>query len=218
MANLTMRGAFLRCTVSLALVVTAVTAAEVGPGAADPQSSAPAGASNPSSDLVKRLQRKPIAEKPAHELFGSASWQPPVKPAATPVPQLVTPPVPYTFMGRMTPQGGSDIIFLTKGGDGQIYTVNAAGDVLDGVYRIDEVAAGHIALTYLPLNSKQILSFGAGAATSLERVAPAQPPVPAVPIATRDVLATGPARPPQARDGPPSAPVAADIPEQQPKE
>ena len=215
MAHLTMRGAFLQCAVSLALLVTAVPAAEVGPGATDPQSSAPAGASNPSSDLVKRLQRKPIAEKPAHELFGSASWQPPVKPVvAAPPPAPLAPPVPYAFMGRMTPQGRSDIIFLTKGSDDQIYSVTAAGEVLDGIYRVDEVATDHIGLTYLPLNTKQILSFRARATTSPEGVAPAQSAAPIVPIATRDVISTGPARPPQALDGPPSAPGAAGSPAQ----
>jgi len=68
-------------------------------------------------------------------------------------------------------------------------TVTAPGDVLDGVYRVDEVAADHIGLTYLPLNAKQTLSFGAGAA-------PGAPPPPGqvpVPIATRDVISMAPA-------------------------
>ena len=232
-ANLTMHGAFLQCAVSLALVVTAVPAAEVGPSVADSQSSAPAGTSSPSSELVKRLQRKPIAEKPTHELFGSASWQPPVKPvaAAARKPKPVAPPVPYVFMGRMSPHGSSEIIFLTKGD--QIYRVTAAGDVLDGMYRIDEVAANHIAFTYLPLNAKQIVTFAASAATTPTPVAPAQPAatiVPAVtivpvatnvPIATRDVISTAPARsdPPaiaQAQDGRPPVPTAAATPEAKP--
>ena len=213
-----MHGAFLQCAVSLALLVTAVPAAEAGPGAADPQSSAPAGASNSSGDLVKRLQRKQITEKPAHELFRSASWERPVKPVAAPAPQPIAPPVPYAFMGKMTPQGRSVIIFLTKGGGDQIYSVTAAGEVLDGIYRIDEVATNRIALTYLPLNTKQILSFGAGATTFPERVAPAQPASPSVPIATRDVISAGPARPPQVRDDRPSAPAAAGIAAQPPNE
>jgi hypothetical protein len=182
---MTMRSAFLRCAVSLALVVTAVPAAEPGPSAAGAQSSAPAGVSSPSSEWVKRLQRKPIADKPARELFGSASWQRPVKPvaAARPAP----PPVPYVFMGRMSQQGSSEIIFLTKGD--QIYKVTEAGDVLDGVYRVDEVAANHIALTYLPLNAKQIVTFAASAATTQKPGASAQPAATPMPIATRDVIA-----------------------------
>ena len=202
MANLTMHGAFLQCAVSLALVVTAVPAAEVGPGAADPQSSAPAGTSSPSSELVKRLQRKPIAEKPAHELFGSASWQPPVKRVAVAAPRPVAPPVPYVFMGRMSPQGRSEIIFLTKGD--QIYRVTAAGDVLDGIYRIDEVAANHIALTYLPLNTKQMVTFAASAPTAPTPVAPAQPAATIVPSATNVPPATDA---PPVTDAPPATKV-----------
>ncbi len=192
--NLKMRDAYLTCALALVFTAATVSAAEVGQGAVSAQSAGPTGAPGSASELVKRLQRKPIAGKPARELFGSATWQPPVKPvpaaAAAPAPAPVAPLVPYVFMGRMTQQGGFDIIFLTKGTSDQVYTITAAGNVLDGVYRVDEVAADHIALTYLPLNTKQILSFAAGAAPPAERVAPSQPREMTVPIATRDVISS----------------------------
>ena len=212
-ANLTMRNNLLSCALGFALAVTGASAAEPAANAETVQNSGAAGAaattgaSGASGDLVKRLQRKPIAEKPTRDLFGSASWQPPPKPVVLPPPPApVAPPLPYVFMGKMTQSGNSDIIFLTKGGGEAVYTVTAAGDVLDGIYRVDEIAAEYIALTYLPLKLKQVLSFAAGAGPLQTGSAPFQPRETPLPIPTRDVISMTP----ETRNPPPTSQVPAN--------
>ena len=172
-----MRNGLLLCALSFSVAVTTALAAEPGPNAKTMQNLDVTGRSSSSAELVNRLKRKPIPEKPAHELFGSASWQSSVKPAAAAKRRrfLRAPPVPYVFMGRMTKRGKSDFIFLSKPRGDELYTVTAAGDVLDGIYRVDEVATDYIALTYLPLKMKQILSFRAGAAASEAGIEPTSP-------------------------------------------
>ena len=210
-ADLTMRDYLLSCVLGFALAVTPAAAAEPGPNAETAQSPGATSATGASGDLVKRLQRKPIAEKPTRDLFGSATWQPPPKPAAPPPPPPppMAPPLPYIFMGKMTQSGHADIIFLTKARGDEVYTVSARGDVLEGIYRVDEVAAGHIALTYLPLNIKQILSFAEGAVGPRAGIVPSQPGEIPVPIPTRDVISTAPAspNPPSVAQMPTSSPA-----------
>ena len=175
-ANLTVRNRLRLCALSFAVAVTAALAAEPRPSAKTVQNLVPTDKTRGSGELVKRLQRKPIPTKPVHELFGSASWQSSVKPAATAKRRRYrqAPPVPYAFMGRIAQSGKSDFIFLTKTRTDEVYTVTA-GDVLDDIYRVDEVATDYIALTYLPLKMKQILSFREGAAASESGIAPTSP-------------------------------------------
>jgi len=136
------RNSLLLCALSFSVAVTTALAAELALNAETVQNLGVTGKSSGSGELVNRLRRKPIPEKPAHELFGSTSWQSSVKPAAAAKRRRYqrVPPVPYVFMGRMTQSGKSDFIFLTKPRGDELYTVTAAGDVLDDIYRVDEVA------------------------------------------------------------------------------
>ncbi|MBA2961848.1 MULTISPECIES: secretion system X translation initiation factor [Ramlibacter] len=108
------------------------------------------------------------ASRPAGvELFAVKSWQPPppppppvtvaTAPAAPPPPAApAAPPLPFRFLGRLE-QDASRKVFLQRGE--RVYAV-AAGDVIDGQYRVDSIDAAQLRLTYLPLNIAQTLGIG----------------------------------------------------------
>ncbi len=64
------------------------------------------------------------------------------------------PPLPFQYFGRITENGKTEV-FLMRGDE--LLSV-APGQTL-GEYRVDQVGAGSIAFTYLPLKTKQTLDF-----------------------------------------------------------
>ena len=104
---------------------------------------------------------RPVTDADAVNLFTAKSWYvpppppPPPKPAPPPPPSA--PPLPFSYLGKLQESPGHLVVFLVKGD--RVYTVSA-GDVIDGIYHVDEVAGDRLALTYLPLNIKQSLSIG----------------------------------------------------------
>ena len=66
------------------------------------------------------------------------------------------PPFPFSFMGKLTPQGGQTLVFLTRGED--VLTA-APGKLLDGQYRVVAIRATGLDLTYLPLKQKLKVEF-----------------------------------------------------------
>lgn len=76
--------------------------------------------------------------------------------APAPPPRPVAPPLPYTYMGRITEQGQLSV-FLTR--NGKPY-VARPGAVLDGKYRVDAIDPPLLEFTYLPLAQKQTLNIG----------------------------------------------------------
>jgi hypothetical protein len=66
----------------------------------------------------------------------------------------VAPPLPFQYFGRITENGKTEV-FLMRGEE--LLSV-APGQTL-GAYRVDQVGAGSIAFTYLPLKTKQTLDF-----------------------------------------------------------
>jgi hypothetical protein len=109
---------------------------------------------------LEKLNR-PVVEADAVNLFATKSWYvpppppPPPKPAPPPPPSA--PALPFTYMGKLEESPGHLVVFLVKGD--RVYTVSA-GDVLDGIYHIDEIAGDRLGLTYLPLKIKQSLNIG----------------------------------------------------------
>lgn len=101
------------------------------------------------------------------DLFQSQSWyvppppppkpkpQPPPPPPPPPVPQA--PPMPYSAMGGYHEPGGKLVVYLTRGD--KLYTVSV-GDTLDGIYKIESIKSGQLAMLYLPLNIRQNLHIG----------------------------------------------------------
>jgi hypothetical protein len=66
------------------------------------------------------------------------------------------PPLPFTYMGKML-EDGKTLVFLTRGD--RNYVVRK-GATLDGLYRVDEIGARTMELTYLPAKVKQSLAIG----------------------------------------------------------
>lgn len=104
-------------------------------------------------------------------LFEAKSWYSlHVQPARAyiPPPQAVTPPLPFSFIGRMI-DGKEVTIFLSGNGHQYIAKEN---DVLDETYRVDKISEGVAVLTYLPTNSQQNLPFNSSLAGSALLSAP----------------------------------------------
>lgn len=111
-----------------------------------------AGDPAPATGWAKRLQRAPVGDTAIKEIFSGTSWAPPAPAPAAPS----VPPFPFNYMGKMIQEGKPPVVFLTKGAD--VFTV-AAGDILEGTYRIEEIGADNLVLTYLPLKKKEILAY-----------------------------------------------------------
>ncbi len=94
------------------------------------------------------------AQAEVSNVFDATSWYVPPPPPPPPVP--TAPPLPFTYLGRYE-SAQSQILILLKGD--RIYNVSV-GEVIENTYRIEQVAAGTVYITYLPLNIKQTLSTG----------------------------------------------------------
>jgi hypothetical protein len=102
-------------------------------------------------------QREPIPERAQRNLFAARSWQPPPPPPpmAAPAAPAQAPPLPFRYLGRM--EDGDDVtVFLLVGNEPRVVR---QGDQLPN-YRIDEINARGMRLTYLPLDQTQRMLFG----------------------------------------------------------
>ena len=179
------KGAYRRILLAVTLVATLVAAAWVSeddmPEFAEPEARAvtpPGIATHPENAeavAVPRLQRRKTAV--AHDLkdiFASASWtvqapviqtMPPIfTPPPSPPPQVMmespppsAPPVPFRYLGRLQNGDKPWQVFLLK--DNTILTVHA-GDVLDGVYRVQGIENGQLKMIYMPLQVEQFIAMG----------------------------------------------------------
>jgi hypothetical protein len=99
----------------------------------------------------------------AQELFEARSWYvpPPPPPPAPPAPppEPVAPPLPFRFVGRLDDGGGAVTYFVNNGAS---LLALKAGDMVDGVYRLDSADGRYMHFIYLPLKTRQSLSIGAG--------------------------------------------------------
>ena len=84
------------------------------------------------------------------DLFPSQSWTSP--PSAAPA-KPSAPPLPFSYGGRYT-EGTNVFVFLKEG---TLVHTARQGDTVKGSYRIDEIGAAAITLTYLPLGLRQTL-------------------------------------------------------------
>jgi hypothetical protein len=122
-----------------------------------------------------RVAQRVTSDAGAKMLFATHSWyQPPPPPpppkvdpaaeavaaaqaAAAAIPQA--PPLPYTYMGSYTPDGGQPVFFLTAGD--RVYDVHV-GDTLDNNYSVVGLQKGYLVILYKPLNAQQLLAAGVG--------------------------------------------------------
>lgn len=147
-------------------VVPALPARE--PTGARMQPMAPSSVDAKGSLDLARLHRAPAAE-PGGELFGeppASIAPPPALPARgrqaavqpePPPPPPEPPPLPFRYLGQLL-EGERRMVFLVAG---ERNLVVGAGDVIDNVYRVDEIGEDALRLTYLPMNVQQTLPTGA---------------------------------------------------------
>jgi hypothetical protein len=105
-------------------------------------------------DLAK-LER-PASNAPQGDPFGPRSFAPPSPPArAAAAEKPSAPPLPFTYIGRLTQDGVTEV-YVTRGDE--LISI-AAGRNIDAEYRVDAISESRIAFTYLPLKTKQSLEL-----------------------------------------------------------
>lgn len=91
------------------------------------------------------------------DMFASTSWYvPPPPPKPLPPPPPAPPPLSFVFLGKML-DGDRLTVFLSW--QNRSLTVKS-GDMIDDIYRVDEIKPPQMTLTYLPLNMQQTLYIG----------------------------------------------------------
>lgn len=102
------------------------------------------------------------------DVFAPHSWAPPPAPPAkpkpppephgppAPPPAPAPPPLALVYLGQLDVAGEPTVYYLAQGD--RVHAV-AVGDTIDGVYRLVEREPGGLALLYLPLNARQLLTL-----------------------------------------------------------
>jgi hypothetical protein len=114
------------------------------------------------SAAVPTPPRAPIAASSGSAVF-AMNRAPPMEPAThlprTPStvnpPKPQAPPVPFSFLGKITEDGETKVV-LYRGG--RTLTVRHAGP-LDDQYQVDEIHDDRLVLRYLPLGVQQVLGL-----------------------------------------------------------
>jgi hypothetical protein len=106
------------------------------------------------------LLRLPLSPDSANDPFTVSSWLPPPAPPAPPPPAVrpappTAPPLPFGFVGQLDADAAKSQVFLSSG---DRLLIVSPGDVIDGQYRLESIAATGVTFTYLPLNVKQVMS------------------------------------------------------------
>lgn len=146
----------------LVALATAGAAVAVTWQPSPPPSPAPAAAretprASPPPILEAWPARAPLAE-PGGELFGRPAQPPAPAPAPARGPSAAQPPpLPYRVAGNVMREGVTTI--LLERGDSVLPV--AAGDTLEGGYRVESIDADAITLLYLPLGTRQRLELSA---------------------------------------------------------
>ena len=117
----------------------------------------------PGVDLPFRAGDRVVQGDAVSSLFSRQSWY--VAPPAAPPPPVVyqappppaAPPLPFTFMGSYRSENAVSTYFLTSGD--RVYDVKV-GDTLNNTYSVDDVKAGQLLLTYMPLKIQQSIAVG----------------------------------------------------------
>jgi len=122
----------------------------------DPAASA---VSAPSARDKLALLRAPISPDSVNDPFTVSSWLPPAPPPPPPAPPApaappTAPPLPFGFVGTLGGDTTKSQVFLSNG---DRLLIASPGDVIEGQYRLEKIAATSVVFTYLPLNEKQVL-------------------------------------------------------------
>jgi hypothetical protein len=68
-------------------------------------------------------------------------------------PQPVAPPLPFTYLGKMTEEG-KITVYIAKSGRNYVLK---GGEVIDGMYAVQSIDAQKIIFNYIPLKTEQVL-------------------------------------------------------------
>jgi hypothetical protein len=82
----------------------------------------------------------------------------PTAAVTAPPPKPTTPPIPWKFAGRFVEGNDSYILLSSPNMDVSV----KKGDVIDGQYRIDDIQATMILVTFLPMNEQQRIAISDG--------------------------------------------------------
>ncbi len=146
--------------IALVLAVAAgVVAGREKPASELVEASAPRAeksAAAPQLDLAKL--RRAQSDAAQSDPFSPRSFAAPVKQArsAAPPEPPRAPALPFTYAGKLTQDGRTEVFVLR----GEELIAIAAGQNIDGEYRVDAITDASIRFTYLPLKLKQSLELG----------------------------------------------------------
>jgi hypothetical protein len=144
------------------IVLLAAAAASAAWLAIDPGPEATVEAVSSTRPASARPNPAPL-ELPARRALGEASVElfasPPRPPrparAATAPPPPAAPPLPYRFAGKAR-RGAEEEVLISKGD--LVFPIKP-GDTLDGMYRVESIAADRIELVYLPLGTEERIAI-----------------------------------------------------------
>lgn len=120
----------------------------------------PAQALAPVAGRAKQPEAEPRLALSHANLFPEQTWYvpppPPPPPPYVPPPPPQAPALPFSYMGRWQ-EAGQTTYYLARG----TAPVSVhAGQVLDGVWRLEPVTGGMLNFTYLPLDQTRSLRTG----------------------------------------------------------
>lgn len=105
--------------------------------------------------------RPPLSAESANDPFTVLSWLPPppppppaVAPAPVPQPPPSAPALPFVYLGTLNPDAARPQVFISNG---DRLLIVSPGEVIDGMYRFESIAATGALFTYLPLNQQQVM-------------------------------------------------------------
>lgn len=132
------------------------------PATADAQAQLATGTDGPTPRARLAALRPPLSPESENDPFTVLSWLPPPPPppaAAAPAPEPAPPPsapaLPFVYLGMLNPEAAKPQVFISSG---DRLSIVSPGDVIDGVYRFESIAATEARFTYLPLNQRQVMS------------------------------------------------------------
>ncbi|MHA6885249.1 secretion system X translation initiation factor [Ralstonia pseudosolanacearum] len=132
------------------------------PASADTQTPPAAATDGPTPRERLAALRPPLSPESENDPFTVLSWLPPpppppaaVAPAPEPAPPPSAPPLPFVYLGTLNPEAAKPQVFISNG---DRLLIVSPGDVIDGAYRFDSIAATGALFTYLPLNQRQAMS------------------------------------------------------------
>ncbi|WP_405124719.1 secretion system X translation initiation factor [Ralstonia pseudosolanacearum] len=132
------------------------------PATADAQAQPATGTDGPTPRARLAALRPPLSPESENDPFTVLSWLPPpplppaaAAPAPEPAPPPSAPALPFVYLGMLNPEAAKPQVFISSG---DRLLIVSPGDVIDGVYRFESIAATEARFTYLPLNQRQVMS------------------------------------------------------------